>query len=256
MFKGNVNRLALKCTTLMLLILSLLVFSNDSTRALLASVETSQNRGKPPTVITESPDDAPLHVITTTVESEKGQDFRLRVMVQNQSTKNIRAYAITSHPSTEKIQNGYTQFINLTKREGVWRPTEIKTIEINDPRQEPIVSVRIAVDFVEFSDGTTWGPDTSNSRDTLAGQREGARAEKQRVRQLLRDGGRAKVVKGIEEDIAPIDMPGSNRSPEWLNGFRSGSRSIRNRLKETLRFGDSAQLERELSKPFDTSEDN
>ncbi len=257
MLEVNMKKLILKYLALTLLLLGLFLFSKDSTRVLLASAQAVQGRNQPPTTFIAAQDDAPLRIVSTSVESTEPKNFKLQAMVQNQSNKEIRAYAITSETASAKTQNGYTQFTNLTRRSNIWQPTETRTIEVSDTQDELIVNVRITVDFVEFSDGTTWGLDVNNSRDILAGQREGARVERQRIRQLLKSKGRAEVsayirtadYNEVETSIAP------NRSQKWLEGFRSGSGSIRGRLKQASQLGDAAQIQMELDKSFDTSEE-
>ncbi len=202
-------------------------------------------------------DGAPLRVLSTEVETAEPRAFRLKVIVQNQSFKEIRAYAITSETATEKAQGGNTNFINLTRSDLIWRPTEIRPIEVSDCQDEPIRSVKLTVDFVEFADRTTWGPDANNSRDLLAGQREGARAERQRMRQLLKSKGRAAVSDDLRaDDHREVEAPvGPNRSEKWLIGFRAGVGSMRSRLKRALRSG-AEKMERELGRAFDTAEEN
>lgn len=248
---------ALKLLTLTLLVAGLLLLAADSARTWLTYSRASQGRWPATDVSVSEQEGAPLRVLSTSVESAEPRAFRLKVIVQNQSLKEIRAYAITSVTATEKEQGGNTNFINLTRRDGIWRPTEVRPIEVSDCQDEPIRSVKLTVDFVEFSDGTTWGPDANNSRDLLAGQREGARAERQRMRQLLKSKGRAAVAEVINsDDRGEVEAPdGSNRSEKWLIGFRAGVGSIRARLKEALQSG-AEKMERELDRPFDTSEEN
>jgi len=179
-------------------------------------------------------------------------------MIQNQSLKAIRAYALTSETASDKNQNGSTDFQNLTQQSSIWQPTSIKVNEVSDTRDEPIVSVRLTIDFVEFTDGSIWGPDTHHSSDILIGQREGARIERERIRQLLRSKGTKALVDDIQgPDFSIAETPaGKNHSEYWLEGFRSGVSSIRRRLKQLYPSSDVKQVELELSKPFDTSEDS
>jgi hypothetical protein len=251
------RKLAFKFLACTLSVVSLLLSPIGSTRTLSADLPTTQGGVQSANILIKEQDGAPLRILATSIKSAEPKNFKLQAAVQNQGSKEIRAYAITSETATGEGQSGYTQFINLTRRAEIWQPTEIKTIEVSDVRDEPVLSVRLAVDFVEFSDGTTWGPDTNNSRDLLAGQREGARAERQRLRQLLKSKGRAAAVGAIQDsDESLIAPPTSlNRSQKWLEGFRAGAGSVHARLRRVLQGG-AAQIELELDKPFDTSEEN
>lgn len=251
----SVRKLALKVLALTVCTLSLFLFSRGSLTAVRVSSEAAQRRLD---VSTEAQEGAPLRVISSEIKSSEPRNFNLQVMFQNQSPKEIRAYAITSYTSTEKEQNGYTQFMNLTQRSGAWHPTEVRAVSVSDTRDDAIVSVRLAVDFVEFSDGTKWGPDGQHSGDLLSGQRAGAKAERERIRQLLKGKGRAAVINDLqtEELRDPPTAVRADHSAQWLEGFRSGAGSIRWRLRQALQSRDQGELERNLNKPYDTSEEH
>lgn len=250
------NKLIWKGFTLMMLLLSLAFFLKDSTKSLLG--QTGQNRASSPTITMPPQDGAPFSIISTTVISAEPSNFKLQVMMQNQTLKPIRAYAISYETASEKKQNGYTDFRNLNQRSAIWQPGSVKIDEINDSQDGPIVSVRLTIDFVEFADGTTWGPDIQHSSDILAGQREGARIERERIRQLLKNRGPKAVIDDIQMTDFSKDeaLAGKNHSVHWLEGFHSGVSSIRRRLKQLSSSSDMKQMDTELSKPFDTSEEN
>jgi hypothetical protein len=254
----SANKLMLKGFTLMMLLLSLVFFSRESTKSLLASAQTGQGRSLSPTISISPQEDGPLRIISTLVVSAEPQNFRLQVMIQNQSLKGIRAYALTSETASDKKQNGYTDFQNFMQQSGIWQPASTKIAEVSDTQSDPIVSVRLTIDFVEYTDGTTWGPNTQHSSDILAGQREGARIERQRIRQLLKGKGPKAVIDDIQVTDFSKDeaLVGNNHSDHWLEGFHSGVSSIRRRLKQLYPSSDMKQIETELSKPFDTSEEN
>lgn len=258
MFDIGVRKLMLKCFTLLTLLFCLFFFSKDSTKSLMASTQEGRAHQSAPTVSVSPQADSPLRIIATEVMSAELQNFRLSATVQNQSNKAIRAYAISTEAVTNKGQVGSTDFLNLTQRSGIWQPTEIRTIEVKKNQTEFLVSVKLTVDFVEFSDGTSWGTDTYKSRDILAGQRAGARLERQRLRDLLKSQGRAALVNDLKTSAsgAMEALAGRNKSSEWLIGFRNGVSAVRRRLERTLQSNGAVKIEIELDKPFDTSEEN
>jgi hypothetical protein len=248
------SKLTLKGVTLLVLILCLFFFSRDSTKALLAPVQEQKSS---PTISISKQDDSPLRVISTEVVSAEKQNFRIRAIVQNQSSKEIRAYAIASDVMTSKTQSGHVQFMNLTQPGEIWQPSQIKTIEVNDASDEPIINVKLTIDFVEHSDGTTYGPDTHKSSDILAGQRAGARGELQRLRQLLKDKGQQVVMDDVHKPVSSdLKSPGgATHSSQWLEGFRSGVSAVRGRIKRAGQLS-SIKASSELDKPFDTALEN
>lgn len=252
------RKLALKSLTLIMLLLSLGFFLKDSTKSLLASNQSGESHTSSPAVIVTLQEGVPLRVISTSVISAEPGNFRLQVVVQNQGLKPIRAYAITSEAASDKQQSASTNFLNLRQRANIWEPTVMRAIEVSDSQNEIIVRVRLTIDFVEFMDGTTWGPDAQHSSDILAGQREGARVEKQRLHLLLK----SKGPKAIQEDVEASGLGQAEalvrgkHSEFWLNGFRSGVSSVRRNLKQVSSSGNVEKMVIELSKPFDTSEEN
>jgi hypothetical protein len=119
--------------------------------------------------------------------------------------------------------------------------------------------LKLAIDFIEFSDGTTWGSDTRNSRDRLDGMRVGARTEKQRLMALLKTTGPAAVSEYVATGEVTSDIEAekaTNHSVEWRQGFRSGTGAIRSRFKRFARGSLPSQIELELNRPFDSSEDS
>jgi len=237
-----------------LLLLGFFWLSKSSTVALLMPQSTKGNQLL--SVIVTPQEGSPLHIVSTWVASREPKQFKLIAQVQNKSGKEIRAYAINSQTATNTQQNGLSQFMNLTRRSELWHPTEVRAIEFSDPQVGQIESIRLTIDFVEFDDGTTWGPDTQNSRDILAGQREGARLEKQRLHKLLQDKGREALVdeilrvSSIQVDIAVRN----NHSPQRFSGYRSGVSAVHRHLMEALRSRDKDAIDSELIKEFDTSE--
>ena len=169
---------------------------------------------------------APLQLISTWIDSSKAQSFRLVAQFQNQSAKAIRVYAFKSQTATIKLQNSHVQFMNLTQRSAIWQPSEMRTVEFADSQEEEVKTVRLTLDFVEFSDGSTWGPDSENSRDMLAGQREGAKLERQRQSQIMRAKGQQGLISDAQVPDRGVERAGSNRSAQWLEGFRQGQASM------------------------------
>jgi hypothetical protein len=249
----NIRKLTLKGLTLIVLTLSLLVFSKDSTKTLLASPQAPQDSTLP--VISIAPqDNPPLRILSGAAESFGEQQFRVQVIMQNQSNKVVRCYALI----VENLDNGVmrTEFVNLNGSRAGLQPTQVvpDSLIFTDHAER----LRLAIDFVEFSDGATWGPDTRNSRDKLDGMRVGARIEKQRLISLLKANGPTAVFDYIATGEATSDLEAAkatNRSDEWRQGFRSGAGAIRNRFSRFARSSTPSQIELQLKRPFDSSED-
>lgn len=250
MFKADVKKVALRCFVLMLLVLTFFLTASDWTRGTQQSPQ--QTREKLSVASITHQDDAPLRIINTFVESEPGM-LRLRITAQNQSLKRIRAYAIVADGGGVSR----VDFVNLTKPAAIFQPTQVKTFDIAYSENNPSESVTLSVDFVEFDDGSVWGLDRHRSRDKLSGQREGAKAERRRLRELLKSKGTSAVLNAIREAVGDGQeaKTATQHSEEWLQGYRNGVSAIRHRLRQSLRTSDPARVELELAKPFDLSEE-
>jgi hypothetical protein len=110
----------------------------------------------------------------------------------------------------------------------------------------------LAVDFVEFADGTRWGNDKGKFADWLDGMRAGGKAAIKRYQEILARSG----INGIEQELASQTLiePQSPKSAEWGYGFSTGVNTVRRRLKEANTKGGQDGVERELEKPFDSTE--
>jgi hypothetical protein len=248
MITPDTRKLILKCFTLALLAFGVYVTTQTSMQSSLAS---PQSRERLPVASMAPQADAPLRIINTFAEAEPGL-VRVRVMTQNQSPKRIRAYSILADAGAYSR----VDFANLTTPAALLQPTQIKTTDISFSGSETPESVTLSIDFVEFDDGSTWGLDSHHSRDRLAGQRAGAKAERLRLRGLLKAKGSSAVFDAIREDVPDNAGAGAvdKHTEEWLQGYRNGIGSIRHRLRQSLPAGDPARIEGELAKPFDLSE--
>lgn len=250
MFENNAKRLTFKCLALVLLISGLILFSRDSTKALLSPPQSAADGAQLPTVVLAEQEGAPLRIVDTLVETTTPETTVVRVVLQNQSIKTIRALAV--------ITNRRIDFLNLTSRATMLSPTQTKVIEIKYTGEARPGTFNLTVDFVEFADGTMWGTDASNSREKLAGQREGAKAERRRLKELFKSRGRKALSDLLQGDSVydePVPPGNVNRSVAWSQGYSGGVGSIRHRVLQALRTGDWDNVELELDKPYDSSEE-
>lgn len=250
MLNSDVKKIVMKYFVLMLMVLALFLFSKDSTKALFASSQASRSGAQLPTITQADQGDMPLRIVNTFVEMPNPERIVVRVMVQNQSPKEIRALAI--------VADARIEFLNLTGKASILLPTQIKTFDMIYTEDGRPKRINLSVDFVEFGDGTTWGADTGNSSDRLAGQREGAKTERQRLRSIFKSKERSALTNLLEGDVSdkPEASGTTKHSEEWTQGYRSGVGSIRYRVRQALLTNNPKQVELEINKPYDTSEDN
>ncbi len=92
----------------------------------------------------------------------------------------------------------------------------------------------------------------------LAGQREGARLERQRLGQLIQSKVREALIGDLQ--TAEVNKGESlfkgNHSSQWVTGFRNGVNSVDRRLGVAIASGGEEKITAELSRHFDTSEED
>jgi hypothetical protein len=114
--------------------------------------------------------------------------------------------------------------------------------------------LRRMVDFVEFTDGTTWGPDACQSAALLAGQRAGAREARKLLREVFATRGADAVVEALKSGLPQVEPP-QDRSLIWRHGFVSGFSGYANRIKRANEEWGFTELEYALGRPIDALEE-
>lgn len=189
---------------------------------------------------------SPLEISSVVVDSSNPVEPKVTYFIANTSGKVVSAYAIryvvgfgTSHSESADLRYG---FFN----ENVFQPTAIEPGSLEGQEySEPVKSVRVILDFVEFTDGTSWGADVLKSSEQLAGLRAGAQAELDGLRKLESSGG-IRAVQTALTDLDPVVPAG--HSAVWTEGFRSAVVITRGRLKRVSK--QAVELARELGRPI------
>jgi hypothetical protein len=234
----------------------LIAFYLISTDSRYASVHSNESEPlQSLLVLVKDQPDTPLKVINIKDTSTSLYMPDINLVVQNTSLKSIRAYAIRYDIGSGKINfNGLELSIGAGSKADL-QPDKSEIIEVGAGANysSPIDSITIAIDFVEFEDGTTWGLDIGKTRERLDGMRAGSHAAIGLLVKLTKTDGIPAVISIIE--TASIDItPPANRSPEWLNGFHQGIGLIQGRLKNTYADKGIAEMERALQQPFNVPE--
>lgn len=224
------------------------------TRILLIRAAT-----EPPRITVKKQTNVPLLISTAVVTSNNPLKPIYNYSITNLSSKSIRAYTIKSEilygeKNAQEIGSTLTHL-----------PTLSKIFQSNQSRQgtggegttysEPVNEIILSVDFVEFTDGSTWGEDYYKSAERLAGQRAGGKAAISNFRQKLGTAEFRFTSNEIESDsIELASAVDKSKSSTWKEGYESGIGVVRNRLNKALSDGGIEEVKKELEKPFDASE--
>jgi hypothetical protein len=252
------HRLSLRLTALTVLIVCLVIISRKNSDAHLATKtqQRAQLAETPrPKVTIEPQMDTPLVMSAPRIVGGNEEYKEIAFDLINVSDKPIRAYAIKQEVEVAGTSpSGTALFINLDLTNSPRLQVNQLTTTFNTfdliPSKEAHVS--LSIDYVEFSDGTSWGPDSNKSADCSAGQRAAMLALSKRLRSFLSAGNPDEVMSAIETGAASIEPP-ADRSDEWKGGFRLARNSIMSHLKRTQAKGGLNQVERELRRFSESS---
>jgi len=182
----------------------------------------------------KSQPDSPLSIRTVRLIYDDPHRPAFEYTIVNISDKPIRAYTIRND---EGLTGSNLSMLNLPLQPGQSQQEG----EDSTVFPEPVWQMLLSVDFVEFADGTAWGPDTTRSSQRLAGIRMGMTVERNRLLTILNDDGIAKIISDLDAQLE-VNPPSGNSS-EWSEGFRTGTLQYRGRLRRARTLGGPAGLE-------------
>lgn len=199
--------------------------------------------------------DSPLLLVPASVDTSDPLSPRYVYLLTNVSTKPIRAFAVRESVSTDGgLPHVGTEFAHFPEARMFLKPNETRQEEggRGSTYQVAPAGIELAVDFVEFADGTRWGGDAGGSGDRLDGIRAGARAAIAKYRDALDRQG----APGLEQAMAgpPLAPEGRPRSEAWAAGFKNGVSIVNSRLAKAKAERGPDGLTSELLRPFDSTE--
>jgi hypothetical protein len=190
---------------------------------------------------------SPMRINILKVDTEDSYSPQVEFSVTNISEQSISAYSISYEA---KVGNSSVGGMTLTNnQENILYPSQSRTETINGlPKSsEPISHIMLMVDYVEFTNNLSWGPDTYQSAELLDGQRTGMSAERNYLSELLKTRGPASVIEAYNNEEDRVIFP-KQHSQKWLEGFRSGKATVRSRLQHSIKTGTSDEIRSELQK--------
>jgi hypothetical protein len=244
------HRLLLRFVALGILTFCFAILSRSSvntplTRRMAPSPSPVQKQA--PAVRKEVQPEAPLVISALRTVSWDGRYLEVAMDLVNVSDRAIRAYAI-KQASEGKTSSGKVSFISLeASNKDALRPNQSTTFfDVYQPSSSENQQGVFFVDYVEFSDGTKWGPDSAKSAERSEGQRAAADMLGKRLLKILNNGSPSDVFGAIVNGEANIEPP-AGRSAEWKEGFRFGCKSIELYIKRAQATGRLDQELREFS---------
>ncbi len=212
------------------------------------------NLPHPPKMEVDSQADSSLQITAKTKwvnVSPPGIEVILKVK-NISSDKAVRAYATRQAFTLDESPRGCF-LLHAVKPGKVLQPgqSEVRSTWRGYPldSRKPIL---LFIDFIEFTNGSTWGADGCESAQYLAGARSGAGKLVERLEKVFVDGGSKAVVNSLKEVAGEIEMPVAE-SRTWQAGFRVGVESMIERLRQAVSDDGLPGIEPALKRPYDAS---
>jgi hypothetical protein len=219
-----------------------------------AVAQTQAQSAEPPPVTIESQPDSPLHLTAAAAQWTEHQMLRLTVSLENVSTLPVRVYTVRYEPVSKgtSLGGGSLRSNLATPDEGV-PYGQTHNIEFGEFGYDgPIAEIHVAVDFVESSDGSVWGPDRSESAQQLAGERAGGRRTLTFLRAVLDEQGTSAFPKALKAARSKLTGP-EQHTAAWRQGYAGGVAAMCARVRHALKTGGLSDVEAALQRPYDAS---
>lgn len=251
--KRSLLRPSMLVFAVIITIVAFYAISSNPQHALI-SQEGLKPRQHPRIQIKDQPD-SPLGILSAQGDSATAHVPQVDLVIVNRSIQPVRAYTLRYQTFSNRSKGGGSQLTSGGSIESVLQPgyTASETLGEGASYTDPIRKIVVSVDFVEFADGTMWGPDEYKSTERLAGQRAGAHQVVEHLMKILSKDGPLAVMQSVEGGMADV-VPPTGHSPEWLNGFNGGVGAMRERLKTAYSKTGVGAIESELRRPFDASD--
>jgi hypothetical protein len=239
-------RLFSKFLTLGLLVTCIVLLTRGVGPTGYASARRSQTAA---TQVSVKPQpDAPLRLSVVSYDSSDPQSPAVRVEVTNAGPKVIRAYSVSQQTTKGDEKSSSVLFSDTGVLGRGIQAGQQSTDEIPYPAAwDEDSRMSLAIDLVEFADGTTWGPDEEQSSEILAGRRAGERQAAKRLLKLYKEKGTQETINSLGDRSLEVPPPDGYPS-QWKEGFRNGQSGMASRLKRAMSNGGARQVEEELRK--------
>lgn len=169
-------------------------------------------------------------------------------VIKNVSSKPIRAYTIRKFIGDFMTDKSEHEFVIASSEKGSLQPGKSIPADLGNSSFSPdrLPEIKLAVDYVEFMDGTTWGMDLFQSAEQSGGVKAGRKAGKELLLKVKEQSGINEVAKLLENP--PVISPPQNQTQKWQRGFATGLKYYIFGLRRTYKEKGIEGLESELQK--------
>ncbi|MGH9948401.1 MAG: hypothetical protein ACRD6X_14570 [Pyrinomonadaceae bacterium] len=184
---------------------------------------------KPVNAEVTSQDNPPILVNVTRVDNTEKNFQTIYFVMQNVSSKPIRANVMLQKDSVglgkTVVDYFYPPFAAGT--------TITNSISIERPNVRVDGKAYLSIDYVQFVDGTSWGANSERQSERIFGHTEGKSQAVSHFKNLFLNRDHDSITKLLGQDAAtftPKDL-NTQKSELWQQGFVTGFRSVLSTLK-------------------------
>ncbi len=247
MSKSDKKRLFYKFFILAVLLSCLPSLSKSVSFLSLAMTGQRQQDNRLPEMLVAAQPKSPLVISPLRVESPEPHAYEILYNLTNIGKKPIRAYTIREVMFIGGQEQVSVTFVDLDLTNKMLQPGQ--SIPEADafalPSKQKPSDITLAVDFIELTDGTTWGADLIKTAAHMAGRRAAARESVKHLKKILNEGGASAVMKALDSGALDFPPP-AGHSAEWNSAFDDGKNLTKSRLKRAMQKGGLNQVERAL----------
>lgn len=168
--------------------------------------------------------ECPLLITVINVDNSAPDYQRVNFVVQNISSKPVRAYALLGNRKTGG------KIITTTFATKLLQPNEAKTDDFFEERVniKPSEVLTFSIDYVEFDGAESWGDDIQKKSKQIAGERAGRKVAIQYFKDLIKNQDTKSLTRLMEGEIAQMTAPSpdAEQDEEWQKGFQRGYKSV------------------------------
>jgi hypothetical protein len=167
--------------------------------------------------------DSPISMTLLGVDTSPGKPIKINFTAQNFGQKKIEQYALLLN--TEGNKN--SGIISLTRAIDSGQIIEGSVSELRDNLRNSSKLI-ISVDYVAFTDGTSWGKDSKHESELIKGADEGRKTALSKIKELLIDSDKNALPKLLQSENFEVDpsLIDKNRSENWRLSFSTSYRSL------------------------------
>jgi hypothetical protein len=169
-------------------------------------------------------EDGPLRITLINVDNSPSWYQAISYAVQNTSNKPVRGYVVSANGKhTGKI---VTSFFPITLFQA--RDAHQDEMALERENIRPGEALLLSVDYVEFEDGNSWGPNTQKQSDQIAGGRAGVESARLYFNELIAKRDMAVLTSLLEKNLVDVEVPFPDEVPseQWKIGFEQGFKSV------------------------------